>query len=165
MMKRSLFLALAAGLLATLAFASPSQAGSVTVDTTASFTITEPAGATASDVSFSYNSTAITDLTLVSAPAGTSITSDGVSVVTLDFSPPTGGPVSLEWTFKDPGPGPIGVVTAFQFSGTPVQFGATTSFHVTNPAGVPEPASLALLGIGMTGFLAFRRFFKKTSVA
>jgi len=30
---------------------------------------------------------------------------------------------------------------------------------------VPEPTSMALLGIGMSGFLAFRRFFKRTKVA
>jgi hypothetical protein len=30
---------------------------------------------------------------------------------------------------------------------------------------VPEPTSLALLGIGMTGFLAFRRLFRRPSVA
>jgi len=30
---------------------------------------------------------------------------------------------------------------------------------------IPEPSSFALLGIGMTGFLAFRRFFKRPAVA
>jgi len=30
---------------------------------------------------------------------------------------------------------------------------------------IPEPTSMALLGIGMSGFIAFRRFFKRTSVA
>jgi hypothetical protein len=40
-----------------------------------------------------------------------------------------------------------------------------SSVKGTTRGGTPEPASWALLGIGMTGFLAFRRFFKKTAVA
>jgi hypothetical protein len=164
MMKRSFFLALAAGLCATMAFATPSQGASVIVDTTASFTLTSPPGATATDFTFTYNSTAISGLSLVSGPAGTTLTTNGTTMVTVHLAPPTGGPAAFEWVFTDAGPGPIGVVQAFVFSGTPPTFGATTSFSVTNSA-VPEPGSLALLGIGMTGFLAFRRYFKKSSVA
>ena len=39
-----------------------------------------------------------------------------------------------------------------------------SGFELVQSASVPEPASLALLGIGITGFLAFRRYFKKTSI-
>jgi hypothetical protein len=42
---------------------------------------------------------------------------------------------------------------------------ATHSGFGLQQSTVPEPASMALLGIGMTGFLAFRRLFKRTSVA
>jgi hypothetical protein len=45
--------------------------------------------------------------------------------------------------------------------------GATVSVinQAFSSTGVPEPGSMALLGIGMTGFLAFRRLFKRHAVA
>jgi len=45
--------------------------------------------------------------------------------------------------------------------------GATVSIinQGFSSSSVPEPTSMALLGIGMTGFLAFRRLFKRNAVA
>lgn len=74
---------------------------------------------------------------------------------TYDFSPfAKGGSIILQLNL-------VGSDIGAVINGGGTLTGGTGAF--TQQA-VPEPASLALLGIGMTGFLAFRRFFKKTSV-
>jgi hypothetical protein len=89
--------------------------------------------------------------TLTGAPLGSLEASLANPTVTFNFA--NGGVTSFLVT-KD-----INVVGGSN--------GATLSVidQAYSSTSVPEPASLALLGIGMTGFLAFRRFFKKTSVA
>jgi PEP-CTERM motif len=73
----------------------------------------------------------------------------------LDFSPfDLGGTIGL--TFNEVRTD-IGFIVA--------NGGTFTGAGGFTEAAVPEPGSFALLGVGMTGFLAFRRFFKKTSVA
>jgi len=95
------------------------------------------------------------DGVLFTPPPITGLTSN--SLPGYDFSPFAGGG-SLLLTF-----GKTGVNLGQDIdNGTSVS--GTGSFTAVANV-VPEPASLALLGIGMTGFLAFRRFFKKTSVA
>jgi len=56
----------------------------------------------------------------------------------------------------------IGVTMAGSGVSPTDQFTGSTVLTTTS---IPEPTSIALLGIGMTGFLAFRRLFKRTSVA
>jgi hypothetical protein len=159
MMKCPFFAFVAAGLLASLAFATPSHAGSVLATTTAA--LVAPAGTISADAEITYSSAPIGPITILGTTTVT-VTSSSIvgDTVTINYTPVKGNQ-ELDFTFLATppisisadkltgvvGPGPVGIIA-----------------NVTTAA-IPEPASIALLGIGMTGFLAFRRLFKRTTVA
>jgi len=159
MMKRLFLLLVAAFLVANLGLATPSHAGSVLVTTAVD--IIAPAGTSTDEVQITYTNAPALPITLLPATTvavtGSSISGDTISVFytpitgnqTLDFTFVAAPPIALneDHLLGIIGPGPTGLTA-----------------NVTTSA-VPEPASIALLGIGMTGFLAVRRLFKRISVA
>jgi hypothetical protein len=170
MRRSAFFLALAAGLVASLAFTSPSHAGSLLIETGVTIT-PNGTGGTAGDVEITYvDGTLATGAPLAGSISGSlasdvsSITSTG-STVTIDFTTPTtGGGLIFEYDVASGSP----TVGSFNLSDT-------TGSTFLNPIGlsvgsqltsaVPEPASFALLGIGMAGFFAYRRLFKRNATA
>jgi hypothetical protein len=178
-MSKRFFLTLALTGMLGLASASSAQAGSIVVTADAGFSIL---GGTADKMTIIYNITGgtISPSTVTPIAAGGLTHAGGTlmgptylvvgDTVTLSFDPTTG---------TSPGFLPLGslpVKFSFSITGTAISVASYTisgsngstalgGAGILAPASVPEPASLALLGIGMTGFLAFRRFFKKTSVA
>jgi hypothetical protein len=174
MVKRSLFLA--AGLLAILALAGPSQAASTRVTVDAQLGPPIPAGVTTItelDVTFTPAASPFTGLHLTSPPpvGGSSISSSG-NTVKMMVSP------SASATYLLAGQG----FADFQFT-VPVNFvtaqaddkvvsviwktnaGSKVGTAEVSFFSVPEPTSLALLGIGMVGFFALGWFFKRPAVA
>jgi hypothetical protein len=134
-----------------------------TVDYSFGYTVTAPAGhfltdATLSGVfsTFAGTGTGSIGETLINAATG-------AVVGTMEIT--SGPPIVASDTINFAGVSSIIVEKDLILNGG--SNGASLSIFNQgfSSSGVPEPASFALLGIGMAGFLAFRRFFKKTSVA
>ena len=172
MTKRAFYLVLAVGLLANLAFVTSSQAGSttLTVNSELSSIPTNVTSISAVDVTFSGLSSPLTSVNVV-VPAGASYTiSNGGNTVDISISSNASAAYLLM--------GQAFATFTFANSGDPASVSATSTEWVTNagnvsgqssvlmgvnPPSVPEPASMSLLGIGMAGLFAFRRFFKRNT--
>jgi len=165
-MKRSLIPALAAGLLASLAFTAPSEAGTI-VTTTLSFGTPTPVTPQATIVvDYSATSGPITSLTDGPSLPAASIVQTGTDQVTVTFTPAASqGIVQFSFHSNVAFANAPTDITISSVSATPGPSSLVKATLSYNNAVVPEPTSMALLGIGMSSFLIYRRFFKRLRVA
>ena len=166
-MKRSFALSVAAALLAGLAFATPNATAAGTVVTTIiDFPTLDPA-ATSIVLDYTAATGPISNVGgLITSLSGVSVAPSGADEVTVTFNPAQAGPGNLIFTFDSPAAFATSPQTIL-LTGVTVSPGGqmvTTNLSFSVEAAVPEPSSVALLGIGVTGLLAFRRFFKRRPV-
>jgi PEP-CTERM motif len=149
MMKRSLFCFLAVAMI-SLAGAPVSHAGTIL----ATFTVT---GGTADDIELFYTTPVISASIGSSSGVGTpTLAGIGTDTLTINFG--TASAAGNVLLTVDDTPGHLSSFTLSDLSAN-----VTASALTVQTVSTPEPTSIALLGVGVTGFLAFRRLFKKRS--
>jgi len=146
----------------TFSGAFAAQAGTV-VDYALTFQVTAPVGSVINDATLSA---------VLNLPTGTTGTvsigeniinaATGAVLGTLSVSGPSSSPSD---TINFAGVNSIIVQKDILIFGGSLGAGVSIINQGFSSTGVPEPSSMALLGIGMTGFLAFRRLFKRHAVA
>jgi hypothetical protein len=176
---RSSLLVAALGLLLTLGLAKPSQASLVEIKVTDSISAADASifNNTISKIVVTYTGLSDPIMTPTFGPATAAFSSNPLGYVTptltstsnsitLSFSPDVtsvSGSIVF-YTMVDNSE--VGSLSSTIKSHIAVTSGVTgTSTLSFSAVAVPEPTSMALLGIGMTSFLAFRRFFKRGVIA
>jgi hypothetical protein len=130
-------------------------AANTLVDVSISYTVTAPAGELINDAFLS------TTGGILGTTGGYSV-SETLSVPGTTLSANLGSPTD---TINFAGVNSITVSKDIFLNGGNGGTSLSVITQAFSSTGVPEPSSMALLGIGMTGFLAFRRLFKRHAVA
>jgi PEP-CTERM motif len=181
MIKRSMFPIAALGLLASLTFATPSQAGSFLVNVSDSFVVDNPSpfNPTISSITLTFTglTDGISDVTFLGTAYAnplaqitpTLISNAGTETVTLSFSPnvfTVSGTISFDTVTTTDSvtqlQSQINLVSETVVASANSQTYDPLHFTVLT---VPEPASMSLLGIGVACLLVFRRRQKRAAVA
>jgi hypothetical protein len=156
MIKR--FYLLGAALLLSLAVATPSHAGSACVST-ASFDLA-PSTVHELDITY-FGAGTISDLVVTGSPF-TSASVVGGDIVEIKFATTSSATFSMTFDSDQDQGLVLGGGYHGAFTYTASHTGGKPSSSITlNASSVPEPASMAMLGIGMAGLVAFRRIRNK----
>jgi PEP-CTERM motif len=164
MTKRSFAMALAMALVAAVASSAPCRAGTYLTTVAAFNDLATPADDF--EATFTGTSGTITDVTVLyssGVSTTTQVFGSGASVE-INFTTPLAEFGTVLFSF-DSTTGPVGLSAAYWTYKTGDMVVATKTVIIASVDPVPEPGSMALLGIGVVGLFGWRRLSRRKIAA